>query len=1324
MIIYFTDRKMNVLGQASTSLPQGLTVVADKKTEDIETGIAIFECEIPYDAKTLEEVKKCCEVGNYILRKHENENEFYTIIESEKDTKNQSIYIYCEDAGLDLLNEVVGPYTADKAYSIDYYINKFAYDSGFVIGINEASDLSRKLSWDGEATAAQRIRSVATQFDNCEISYSFDIDNLIITKKIINIYKKKGKDIGVQLRLNKEIDRIITKTSIANLATGLEVTGGIPDNAENPITLNGYKYDDGDFYVSGNRLLSRKALQIWSRYLWAKEPSQVSGEVGHIVQQYSYDTTSQSELFNRALSELKKIREIEVNYDVDISKLPDNVKIGDRVNIIDDAGSLYLSTRLLKLEASIADKNKKSILGEHLIKGSGIAQKVIDLANKFSQNAQSAQRALEIANQAKTTADNAKTQADNALQQSESVQDIAEQAKQAADKATQSAQEVTNKANEMQTAVDGILESVESLETTISDAKTAADNAYKAANTAKQDAETAKQQASEAVTNANEAKQQASEAKTSSDSAILKADDAVKTAGTAKSTAESASSTAAAAKADAQQAQKDVDALSDSLETLSRTMTADYARKTDLTETASNLQSQITQNAGKIETAVKQITTIDETANNAKDLADAASATAIAAQNKANAATADATSAQTAATEAKKAAEAAQTNADTAKKAAENAKSVADKAEKDLASANADLATVKGRVDATEEDIAAAEAKVTAAQAAADKAKQDAETASSVASDAQTKANNAVTNATNAQKAANDAVSKAELAQAAADKAKGDASAAITKANEAATTAKNAQSVADTAKANAATAQTKANEAASAASAAQSAANAADAKAAKATTDLEAAKKNLEKVSSDLGATQEEVEAAQAAVVVAQQAADKAKADAVAAQNTANTAKTNADKAQTDATNAKKAADTAQTAADNAKKAADKAQADVNALTTRVTNAETKITQNANAIKLAATKEEVTQTLGGYYTKAQTDAAITTSANSIKSTVSSEITTKINDIQIGARNYILKSDFVVENMNNSQMFEIAPDFLENARGKYICISCDYEVANVTNNTQNRLGCEFQVTLNDGSKKVFGVWKTITTGETSKGRIQAVHKFDGNVTEITNPLYAYVYFIKGDKRILKNFKLEIGTKMTDFTLAPEDMATADELASTEENLNNVQDEFNEKISVAQSDIEQLANSISMLVVDENGSSLMEQTSDGWVFKMGKTINNIENAISGLEQVQKDLNEQGKTIGSLGGVIDDLKNLGSYMRINIDGEHPVLELGNTSEFKLQITNDGIFMLSGTNVNANMDHEQLNIKVVNVESELRQGGFVQVIHNGNLGDIWKGE
>ena len=377
MIIYFADRKMHILGKASTNLPKGARITDDLKTEEVEVGVKVFECDLSYTSGNQKKIKKWAKAGNYILRKNGEETEFYTIIDSENDSKDRIISIYTEDVGLDLLNEVVEPYEADQAYPITHYIERFSYDSGFEVGINEVSNLSRKLKWEGEETATARILSVATQFD-AEVKYRFEVKGLTITHKYIDIYKKIGMDTGIKLRLNRDIDRIVTKESVANLATALNVKGGTPEGQENPITLNGYQYDDGDFYVDGTMLKSRKALEKWSRYLWETGP-----DVGHIVQQYSYDTTSQSELCNRAVSQLKKICDMEVNYEVDISVLPKNAKIGDTVYIVDGEDQTYLSARILKLETSVSQKTNKATLGEYLIQSRGISQKLEELAQQF-----------------------------------------------------------------------------------------------------------------------------------------------------------------------------------------------------------------------------------------------------------------------------------------------------------------------------------------------------------------------------------------------------------------------------------------------------------------------------------------------------------------------------------------------------------------------------------------------------------------------------------------------------------------------------------------------------------------------------------------------------------------------------------------------------------------------------------------------------------------------------------------------------------------------------------------------------------------------------
>ena len=1261
MILYFADRKMNILGYATTQLKSTYLIVDDKKTEEVESGVSSFECEVSWASKDRLKLETMMDAGNYILRSNGNEKDFFTIIETNIDTSKQTISVYAEDAGMDLLNEVAMPFTSDKAYDIAHYIGLYAIDTGFEIGINEIPNLTRKLSWDGETTCTERIASIATQFDNAEISYSFETKGLLITHKYINIFKKRGKDTGEQLRLGYEIASIATNKSVANLATSLRVTGGIPDGKEEPITLNGYKYDDGDFYVSGSRLSSRKALAIWSRYVWDREPNKLNGYTGHIVQAYSYDTTSQQELCAHAITKLKKLCQMEVNYEADIIYLPENVKIGDRVNVVDNEGRLYASTRVLRLETSVTGRKRTATLGEYLIKDSGISEKVRDLARQFAESTASVSRANIKAEAAKAAADAAKAQAEAAEDASNAAKETAEGAKSTADSALASANEAQNTANAARDAAGEVTEKVTGIVKDVNDAKTAADNAWKAASTAKEDAATAKTSAANAEKNAADAKTAADAANTKSDEAVSTATAAQSDAAEAKTNATKASETAAAAKADAAQAQKEIDSLGENLTTLSNTMKADYARKTDLTEAEASLSTKISQNAANIETTAKKVSVIDETANNAADLAATAQTKAEAAQTKADQATSEAAAAQTKADEASQAAQTAQSNADTAKAAAENAQSVADKAKTDLAKAQKNLDTVKGRVDATEGDIAKAQEAVTTAQAAAEKAQSDANAAATKASSAQDIADAAKANASLAQTAASQASAKAEAAQTIANEAKVNASDAQKKAADAVKTAGDAKTAANNAAQTASDAQDVANAAKANATAAQTAADDAKKKSDKAAADLVTAKKNLEEVSGRVDSTAEEVEAAKTAVATAQAAADKAKTDAATAQSTADTAKANASNAQKAADTAKTAADNAQKAADDAQKAADKAQNDVNALTKRVVNAETSIKQNSEAIALRATKTEVTEAADTTLKSAKTyaDAQIKVTADGINQNVSK----KFDDLQIGGRNLILNgkgdkkagffknfttvtdeySEFTLTSKKEYVNIDIGGGFLLGCRdytvGEQVTWSYDimYTAWNFPSGTyHNELWMGQKYTNASSGETATGVWTDVTShGLPVVGQDGCeLNKWFHVKKTLTIPKQAssnvgtsaYIQFYNSNANVaasftarLKNVKLERGNVATDWTPAPEDYLTSDE---TTDKITELRQEVN-------SNIEQTGEAIKSSVyekvylkddVDTLLSSVnteVEQTKTSWQVTFNQLVKQLNDYSDGSD-----------------------------------------------------------------------------------------------------------
>lgn len=316
--------------------------------------------------------------------------------------------------------------------------------------------------------------------------------------------------------------------------------------------------------------------------------------------------------------------------------------------------------------------------------------------------------------------------------------------------------------------------------------ETAENTANEAINKVQADAEkiTAAQQAAQeasakaesAESLATEASNKASEAKTSAEEAVTKATEAKTFADNALTNVAAANTEISNIKSDITAVTTDVSAIrsevKSQIDTLTETMSTDYAKKTDvttvegtlreeITKSASdltttiseiyvakselvtiqeNLQTQITQNSEAITSSATKITKLETDTTNAQKAIDDAQSTADSALAAAGEAQTAASNAQTAADEAKAKADAADAELQTAKT--------------NLATAEANLAAVTNRVDATEEEIDAAQAAVTEAQTAVNKAQADATSAKTAASNAQTAANNAAQKATEAKNAA------------------------------------------------------------------------------------------------------------------------------------------------------------------------------------------------------------------------------------------------------------------------------------------------------------------------------------------------------------------------------------------------------------------------------------------------------------------------------------------------------------------------------------------------------------------------------------------
>lgn len=388
MDFYFTDRKFNLLGIASTSSDAPISIFNDQDILSISAASRTFEGTLIFSAKERDQVKSMANYGNYILYKDENgQSIFMTIMEIEHDPKVGEHFIRAEDAGMDLINGLVDAYSATKAMTFAEYFKLFAGDTGFEIGINEISNLSRTLKWESESqTILARLLSLATQFDNAELSFSFEITGIQVVKRFVDVHKKRGADKRITLYMDKDINNIVTKANIYDLCTAIVATGGTPEGKNEPINLKGYNYKDpnGRFVLNKTTgvMQDMESVKIWSRLLSNNNPNP---NAGHIQRVKTYETTDQKTLCDNVIRELEKASQPAINYETDIANLPDNVKIGDTIYLVDENEKLFLSARVLELMRCYSTNEFKATLGDYLIQDGGISQSLKELADQLKQ---------------------------------------------------------------------------------------------------------------------------------------------------------------------------------------------------------------------------------------------------------------------------------------------------------------------------------------------------------------------------------------------------------------------------------------------------------------------------------------------------------------------------------------------------------------------------------------------------------------------------------------------------------------------------------------------------------------------------------------------------------------------------------------------------------------------------------------------------------------------------------------------------------------------------------------------------------------------------
>lgn len=372
-MLYILDRQERVIdilkndGGADFSVP---SFFDDILTEDLQTGAETFTF------TTIDKggVSKNLVAGNYIAFKKKGKYKLFQIMQIEE-SHEDVIYItvYCESAGLELINKV---FRATKIASADQkkFLTTVLSDTGWNVGMVDATNEEAHAFDLEDSTVYATLQNNIGKF-GVELEFRVEINGGRISQKFVDTYASRGKITGKRFTFGKDIEKLTRKVDTTSLFTALVGKG--KDNLKfSDITVNGIDKPLGQDFVADQ--------EAFNRY---------NNNGYHIMGIYEFDTNSPEELLRATYKQLQKCKEPKVEYEIEVAMLGEllgedwnGVEIGDTVAITDTAFNppITLMARVSKLETSFTNpQGDKCTLANFIEVSSNITDEMRKIASKL-----------------------------------------------------------------------------------------------------------------------------------------------------------------------------------------------------------------------------------------------------------------------------------------------------------------------------------------------------------------------------------------------------------------------------------------------------------------------------------------------------------------------------------------------------------------------------------------------------------------------------------------------------------------------------------------------------------------------------------------------------------------------------------------------------------------------------------------------------------------------------------------------------------------------------------------------------------------------------
>lgn len=347
-----------------------------------------------------------------------------------------------------------------------------------------------------------------------------------------------------------------------------------------------------------------------------------------------------------------------------------------------------------------------------------------------------------------------------------------------------------------------------------------------------------------------------------------------------------------------------------------------------------------------------------------------------------------------------------------------------------------------------------------------------------------------------------------------------------------------------------------------------------------------------------------------------------------------------------------------------------------------------------------------------YYNKTETDSKFQIQSDSITSTVKKEVTTQIGNIDIGGRNLLLNTGFNTFNHwikgSNTKSLQMVNGWCEVTIGG----TWSGFVQEFIPEKNVEYIVSYEAYLVDTVAETAVLETDFGTPDQNQTINKTPAKYSLKLKYPSTSLNGKIDFILSNNEVgkkwrIRNIKLEKGNKATDWSPAPEDMATADSLSDVNNNLTDVTNGLQSDINSTNKNLQDIQNSQNEVyeIVSQNKSQISSLTQRAEGFTMDfKTVNETVKQINNQFVTERD--ERYKYIKFIDGEIW----LGKEVPIGED------------DFKLVIKNDRISFLQNKVEVAYMSNNKLYVTDIHVTNSLQLGRFIfSARSNGNVGIRW---